>query len=199
MFGNSSFDHVRQIFADQFTRDAHGYVYRKSQKGAQFRISKVERDDFIATFNRRIRYSNVAMVAATVLLILLLAWQISDSESYEATIALWIGLGAIIVPFVAFYYWSWNAPARELQCRTPVSAALNANEARALGFSKISYGQLGLAAVMGVGLVWKQSLKTDVLHGWGLIWLIAGVSLVLLAAVQTFRKWRYHQGQEGCH
>lgn len=197
MFGNSSLDRVRQIFSDQFTRDAHGYVYRKSQKGAQLRVSETERDDFIVAFNRRIHYSTWGIFPGTILLILLLAWLIPDSNSPEATLAIWIGLGTILVPFLAFFYWSWNAPARELQGRTPESAELTASEARALGFSKITYGQLGLAAAMGVGLVWKQSLETDVLHGWGVIWLIMGGGLVLLSAVQTFRKWRFHRGQTG--
>ena len=68
MFGSSNFDRVEQLFADQFTSDAHGYVYRKSQKGAQFWVSEAERDDFIATFNRRLRYSTWSIVPATIIL-----------------------------------------------------------------------------------------------------------------------------------
>ena len=197
MFGNSKFDRVRQIFADQFTSDAHGYIYRKSQKGAQFRVSEAERDDFIAAFNRRIRYSTWSIFPATIILILLLAWLTPESDSSEANVAIWIGVGAILLPFLVFYYWSWNAPARELQGRTPESAALTKSEARALTFSKITHGQLGLAAAMGIGLVWMQSLETDVLHGWGMIWLLMGGGLVLLSAVQVFRKWRFSQQQAG--
>lgn len=193
MFGNSHFDSVRQIFADQFTGDAEGYVYRKGQKGEPFRVSEAERDAFIASFNRRIRYSSWSILPATIILILALAWLIPDSDSVEANVAIWIGLGAILLPFLAVYQWSWNAPVRELQGRTPEGVPLTKYEARALVFSEITYGQLALGAAMGVGLVWKQSSETDVLHGWGVIWLLIGGGLILLSAVQIFRKWRFHQ------
>ncbi len=197
MFGNSSFDRIRQIFADQFASDAHGCTYRKGQKGARFRVSEAERDHFIATFNKRIRYVNWSIVPATITLILLLVWLHPERDSSEENLTIWIGFGAILLPILAIYYWSWNAPARELKDRMPESAALIKSEARALAFSKITYGQLGLAAVMGIGLVWKKSRETDVLHGWGIIWLLMGGGLVLLSAVQIFRKWRFSQ-QQSC-
>ncbi len=56
MTGN--FDRVRQMFADQFEPDAQGFVYRKSMKGAPIRVSAVERDRYIATFNRYTRYAS---------------------------------------------------------------------------------------------------------------------------------------------
>ncbi|MEE4452827.1 hypothetical protein, partial [Novosphingobium resinovorum] len=83
----------------------------------------------------------------------------------------------------------------QLRGRTPKRDALIKSEARALAFSKITYGKLGLAALMGIGLVWKKSLETDVLQGWGMIWLLMGGGLVLLAAVQVLRKWRFSQQQ----
>jgi len=195
MFGSFSFDRLRQIFADQFTSDAHGYTYRKSQKSAQFRVSEAERDEFIGAFNRRVRYSTWALVPATIILILLAAWLAPEGDSFQANVTIPIGVGAILLAFSMFHYWSWNAPARELQGRTPVSDALTKSEARALAFSKITYGQLVLGAMMGVGLVWMRSQETDVLHGWGMVWLLMGGGLVLLSAVQTFRKWRFSQQQ----
>ncbi|MFC0588180.1 hypothetical protein ACFFF7_02005 [Novosphingobium aquiterrae] len=197
MFSNSRFDRVRQLFVDQFTPDGNGYFYRKSYKGAQFRVSKAERDSFIADFNRRIRYSSWSTVAATIILVLLVVWLVPDSDSTAAKVAVWIGVGAILCPFLLFYYWAWNAPARELQHRMPAGAALTKIEARALAFSKITYGQLVLAAAFGVWLVWSQSLKTDVFHGLGLIWLAMGGGLILLSTVQAFRKWHFSHRQAG--
>lgn len=195
MFGNSHLARVQQIFADQFTSDAKGYVYRKGQIGEPFRVSDAERDAFIASFNKRIRYSFWSILPATIILILGLAWLIPDSDTMEANVAIWIGLCAILLPFLAVYLWSWNAPVRELQGRSPEGAALTKHQSRALALSKISYGQLVLAAALGVGLVWKHSFETDVFHGWGVIWLFMGGGLVLLSAVQIFRKWRFHQRQ----
>jgi hypothetical protein len=73
----------------------------------------------------------------------------------------------------------------------PGGPALSKEEAGALTFSKITYGQLALAALMGVGLVWKMSTTIDVFHGSGLVWLVFGGGLVLLAGVQAIRKWRF--------
>lgn len=193
MFGNSHFDRVREIFADQFEQDANGFCYRKGMKGAAYRVSEAERDQFVATFNKRLRYASWAIAPATIVLIVLLAWLIPDSDSDLENSAIWIGIAAILIPFMAIYYWAWNAPSRELQLRTPESAALTREEARSLAFSKITYGQLGLAAAFGVGLVWMRSIDEDVFHGWGMIWLIYGVGLVILSGVQAIRKWRHNQ------
>jgi hypothetical protein len=89
-------------------------------------------------------------------------------------IAIWVGIAVILVPFLAIYYSAWNDPSCELERRTPEGAALTKEEARALSFLKITYGQLALAALIGVGLVWKMSTETDVFHGWGVVWLIFG-------------------------
>jgi len=153
----------------------------------------LERDEFIAAFNRRIRYAMWSIVPATVGLILLLVWLIPDTDSPAAQIAVWVGIAAILLPFMGVFYWAWGAPSRELERRAPEGPALSKEEARVLGLSKITYGQLALAAVMGVGLVWKMSAKIDVFHGSGLVWLAFGGALVLFAGVQAIRKWRFSQ------
>jgi len=110
-----------------------------------------------------------------------------------AQTAMWTGIAAILVPFIAIFYWAWNAPARDLERRTPEGAAMTKEEARTLAFSKITYGNLSLAALIGIGLIWKMSTRTDVLHGWGVVWLVSGVALIALAGVQALRKWRFSQ------
>jgi hypothetical protein len=193
MFGNAHLDRVRQAFADQFSDDGHNFIYRRYQKGAPVRVSRLERDEFVAVFNRRISYAMWSTFPATVGLILLLVWLIPDADSPAAQIAMWGGIAAILLPFMVIFYWAWGAPSRELKRRTPEGPALSKTEARALAFSKITYGQLALAALIGVGLVWKMSTKIDVFHGAGLVWSVFGGALVLLAGVQAIRKWRFNQ------
>ncbi|MBN8846871.1 MULTISPECIES: hypothetical protein [unclassified Sphingomonas] len=156
-------------------------------------MSEMERNQFIATFNRRIRYAMWSILPATVGLIILLVWLFPDSDSPMAQTAMWTGIAAILVPFIAIFYWAWNAPARDLERRTPEGAAMTKEEARTLAFSKITYGNLSLAALIGIGLIWKMSTRTDVLHGWGVVWLVSGVALIALAGVQALRKWRFSQ------
>jgi hypothetical protein len=189
---NSHYDRVRQTFADQFEGDPPGFIYRKGQKGPPIRVSAIERDELIGTFNKRLRYATWSIVAATVALILVLAWLIPDADSSTAKVAIWVGIGAILLPFMVTFYWAWNAPSRDLQRRSPEGTALTKEEARALAFSKITYGQLALAAAMGAGLAWRMSLETDILHGWGLVWPIFGGGLIALAGVQAVRKFRFN-------
>lgn len=191
MFGNAHLNRVRQAFADQFAGDGHGFIYRQNQTGVPVRVSKLERDGFVTAFEKRIRCAMWCIVPATVGLILLLVWLTPDTDSPAAQIAMWGGTAAIILPFMVVFYWAWGAPSRELELRTPEGPALSKVEARALAFSEITYGQLALAALMGVGLVWKMSTKTDVVHGSGLVWLVFGGALMLLAGVQAIRKWRF--------
>ena len=158
-------------------------------------MSEVERDELVATFDKRIRYATWSIFPATVALILVLAWLIPSTDSPVADVAIWAGIGAILLPFMVIFYWAWNAPSRELQRRTPEGAALTKEEARALAFSKITYGRLALAAAMGAGLVWKMSWKTDVLHGWGLVWPTFGGGLIAVAGIQAIRKFRFNLSQ----
>jgi len=59
--------------------------------------------------------------------------------------------------------------------------------------SRMTYGQLGIAVLAAAALVWNQSTKHDVLHGWGILWLVFAAALVVGAAVQAYRKWRYER------
>ncbi|MEO5597826.1 MAG: hypothetical protein ABIQ66_04325 [Novosphingobium sp.] len=154
-------------------------------------MSELERDHFLATFNKRIRYATWSFFPATVGLILMVAWLVPDADSPAVNMAIWVGVAMILVPFTAIFYWAWTAPSRELQRRAPEGAALTKEEARALAFSKITYRQLALAPLMALGLVWKMSATTDVFHGWGMVWLVFGGGLIALAGVQAIRKWRF--------
>lgn len=195
MFGTSQLKRVRQTFEDQFTENAGNYLYRKNQKGAPIRVSKTERDEFVAAFSRRIRYGYWSIFPSTLILILLLAWLTPAAESPSANLALWVGLCVALSPFMIVFLWAWYAPSRELQRRVPEGAALTREEARALTFSKITYGQLMLAALIGAGLIWKMSSETDILHGWGRLWLFSGGGLIAVAAVQAARKARFDRSR----
>ncbi|MCJ1959512.1 hypothetical protein MTR65_02290 [Novosphingobium sp. 2637] len=181
------------MFADQFTADAEGALYRKSQKGAQYRVSEAEKEAFITAYCAHIRYANWSMIMAIVLLSVLVPWFNRGRDVSESMFAIRIGVYAIMVAFVVFYYWSWNAPARALRHRTPERAALTREQARGLVLSKITYRKLALVASIGMGLVLKHSQETDLFQSWALVWLAIGGALALGSGVQAFRKWRWGQ------
>nr|WP_317894075.1 hypothetical protein [uncultured Sphingomonas sp.] len=193
MFRNSHLQQLRQAFANQFSDGGDGFIYRKHQKGVPVRVSELERDAFVATFSNRIRFAMWSIVPATFGLILLLVWLTPDSDSPAAQIAMWGGIGAILLPSMVMVYWAWGAPSRELEHRLPEGPALTKEEARALALSKITYGQLAVVVLIGGGLVWKMSTKTDIFRGFGLVWLILGAALVVTAGVQALRKRRFSQ------
>jgi hypothetical protein len=193
MVGDSRPDGAAQVFADQFSRDAHGLIYRKSQKGAPIRVSEAERDGFVATFNKQKRYAMWATVSAILALLVPFAWMSLNTNSATIKLAKWAGIVAIFAIYMTIHFWIWNAPSRALRNRPPEGAALTKAEARELAFSKITFGQLGFCALMGAGLVWKMSIRTDVFHGWGRIWLVAGGMLIALAGIQAIRKWYFSQ------
>ncbi len=191
MFGRAQVDRYKASFADQFIGDDRGPVFRRYQTGAPIRLSEKERDEFIATFAKRLRYALWSVSLATVTLIGLIAWLIPDSDSDAAKGAAWGGVVAIGLLFALFNHWAWSAPVRGLRGRAPEGHALPKEEVRALTFSNITYGQLGLAALIGLVLIWRASSEGDVFHGAGLIWLAFGVVTVILAGCRAFQKWRY--------
>ena len=52
MFQRQHFEQMRDLFAEQFEPDGKDYLYRRSQKGAPIRVTAVERDAFLAAFQR---------------------------------------------------------------------------------------------------------------------------------------------------
>lgn len=86
MFRDHNFDLVRRLLADQFEAESAHYLYKKNQKGAAIRVSGAERDVFITTFNRRLRFAMWGIVIATLLLIsfLSLRFPISGADRLKS-------------------------------------------------------------------------------------------------------------------
>jgi hypothetical protein len=194
MFGNSHFERVHQLFADQFEPDGAGFLYRKSMKDAPIRVTEEERNDFVSVFKRRLRYGAWSLVPTTLLLIGLPVVLGLDIDSPSTQAAAYVGLALIMAPFLAIYYWAWKAPARQLERRPSVGEARSRAEVRELMFAKITYGQLALAVISALLLVWKVSAENDVIHGWDVLWLVLAAALIFGVAVQAFRKWRHERG-----
>jgi hypothetical protein len=61
---------------------------------------------------------------------------------------------------------------------------------RRLALARVSYGQLVISVLFALVMLWSESLKAGVLHGWGLFRLVFAVAITVAAAFQAFRKWR---------
>ena len=194
MIGN--FDQVRQSFADQFEPDAQGFLYRKYMKGAPIRVSAAERDRYVATFNRYTRYASWGVIGGIMLLALFLAFYFAVAGGNVPDMAFYLGLGAIVVAFMVGHFWVWNLPARELRGRGTAGEARSSAEVRRLFLEKTTYGQIATGAGVGVALFFRIQSSGNMLSGWNLFWAGAGVVLLILSAIQAFRKWRSESQQQ---
>lgn len=188
-----TWDSVRQTFADQFEQDGTNFVYRRSQKGEALRVSAEERRKFIDEFDQDVRrskwiiYAGLTVVFGGIIVFSLLR----DVELSQASI--FIGIGVVMIPYFVYFRWAWAAPARELAGRTPIAGERSPDEVRRLRFRRMTYGQLAVSAVGGLVIPFVGGRHQDIFSGWNRLWLIFGGAIVLLAAVQAFRKWRFEQ------
>jgi tetratricopeptide (TPR) repeat protein len=188
-----SWGRVRQTFADQFEQDGANFIYRRSQKGEAIRVSAEERSKFIEEFDRNVRRAKwIIYVGLTLVLGGIIGFSLLRGTDLSQG-AIFIGIGLVMIPYFAFYRWAWAAPARELGGRTPIAGERPSDEVRRMRFRRVTYGQLASAAFGGVMIPFIGSSRQDVFSGWNRLWLVFGGALVLFAAVQAFRKWRFEQ------
>jgi len=196
MFENQSLARQRETFAKQFAPDGDTFVYRRSQRGAGYRVTAAERDAFVAAYRRRqkSRYGwfiglLIVGICASVAVAVMLN---IDPEGGPYTLGF---IGALIV-FVAVFLFAmmrdFTAPARELARRTPTAAALTTDERRHQTLSQLTWQRLGIAALTMLAVPWMGS-RGHPFEGWNKVWVaLAGAGLVFVAA-QSFRKWRFDQ------
>lgn len=190
MPGNQNFGRGRQGFAAQFEADGSSFLYRKNMKGAPIRVSEGERDAFVNSFNRRFRYAFWSVLSLITLLIAVVVILVPNSNRALGQLVVTIGAACIILPYTVAMRWAWNAPARELERRAPAGPARSDEEFRRIKLSKMTYGQLGLAAFVVCAGLLRVSMRVDGLHGWGIVFTAFTAVLVLILAVQAVQKWR---------
>lgn len=191
--GSGSWDSLRESFAEQFEQDAAGFVYRKSQKGEAIRVSADEQSRFVEEFDRSLNRSKwLIFVGVAIALAAFVLWPLRSGKELSDAVII-AGLAAMMVPYLVYYYRAWGAPARELAGRTPVAGRRSRDEVQRLNFRRMTYGQLAAAAGGGLLIPFIGSSHGNVFSGWNRLWLVFGGALVLLGAIQAFRKWRFEQ------
>ena len=190
MFGQTSRENLRRSFALQFEPDGVGFLYRRDRKGPALRLSAEERDDFVAGYARAVRILSWSIVVGIVAVFGVLAAMGIEDRPNEHRLAV---AAVVVIGFMAAHTWVWYAPARVLSYRVPTAAPTPPEDRKVSFFARIEYPKLALGLAAAPFMVWSASRVTDVLHGWGRLWVVAGVSLFVLIAVQAFRKWWYER------
>jgi Flp pilus assembly protein TadD len=190
---NDAWGRVRQSFLDQFEAVGTDFLYRRSQKGEAYRVSSADRDRFAEQFDRHLGRAKwiigigLALVMGVVVSLSMLQ-HIDPSQ-----VAVFAGVGLVMIPYLAYFRWAWAEPARELADRVPVAGERSPEEVQRLKFQRLTYRQLAGAAFVGIVAPFAASSRQDIFSGWNRLWLVFGGALVLLAAVQAFRKWQFEQ------
>ena len=182
--------HLEELFAARFEPEGESYLYRSGPKTAPIRVSVSERNDFIETYRNSLRTTYWISIAAGVLLLAVLAAYVAIS-GYDTGDG-WLVASAIftVLPAAGLFQWQFYAPARQLKGRTPSGEGRSSSEARRRAYAQYSYANSIATACIGSGIIGVRLLRHDSFDGWNILYLIAGIGLVLAAAVQAFLKWK---------
>jgi len=184
--------YVYELFSRRFEPDGSDYLFRTSVKAPAVRVTASERDRFLAEFRRGWRLLRWAMLAAVVIAIGLPGFLILASIVPEAWLQplVWGSLAVVAVPYFVIYHRLWTAPATALRGRAQAAPARSPREARKSALDRLTWGQLGMAALLFAAALWRAGARSNLLVGWNRLWLVGAGVAVLVIAVQAFRKWR---------
>ena len=183
-------------FEAQFEADGNGgYVYRLRGKGRPIPVGAGERRRFIDQYASRVLLIWGAMFATFNLFFLTFYWKVVTTPSKVLPSSIifsdpffYEGLILIVLPASTLMYWLGEAPARALRDRASIGPEPTAEEKRAIAFRNKSYGNLALIALVG-----GASYEYIADGHWDPRWIVVPVAVVLVAAVQAFRKWRFER------
>ena len=190
-------DQLKDKFEAQFEEQDDRLMYRRSGKGAAYQVSEEEREAFIHKFVVALRWNALVTMAGALAImasVFLVTFALTDNPNPAVLMtALVVPSGALIMIMARFNYYAMARPERELASRRIASPPLSPEAARAKSLSSVDYGQLAIAPLAGLMIVWRMARDVDPFHGWGeLIWLIP-VSLALFALAQAYRKYRLNR------
>lgn len=191
MFHDAHLENLRRAFAAQFEPNAAGYLYRHGQRGSPIQVTAAERDAFVATFERRIRWAGRAILIGTIALLGGVAIATGGSEMPDTGFyALVAGLS---LGLLAFYYWIRAAPARALARRPVLGNPRPSGEIQQRLLAALSWQMLAIGAggaILLIVLIVLTIIDGDQAAGWHWPGIVFGAAMLVLFAAQGARKWR---------
>ena len=174
----------------RFEPDGDGFVFRQNLRAPGFRVSTAERDKFVSDFARGLRIANWGVGVATVILIGAGVWiQLSLSVTWPSY-AYFLLILPLIGGFVAWTSWIRNAPVRAISTRAAVAPARSKDEARRIGFERLTWRHFGLAGLLWASLLVRVGVQHNLLEGWYRLFLVATAIVLVLFCVQAYRKFK---------
>jgi hypothetical protein len=191
VFADVHLARVKQAFAAQFTPARDGYIYRRGQRGPAIPVTDVERDRFVALFDRAVTRWAWGVVLAAIVAIgglaifpLSLPPPLRGQEEIAMTTLL-------VVSFMSAWWWIRNAPARALARRAPIDQGVSGADFRRASLVAMSWSIPVVAALFQIALIMRVALFEPDPFGreqWG-YYGIAAIGLTAMAAI-AWLKWR---------
>jgi hypothetical protein len=113
---------AERLFAEQFSRDGDGYVYRRGRREPGIWVTAAERDGFVEDFNRKhrgsqwIAYAGVGLVMVSLVALAKTRPNVSFDD-VRSSIAIIAACLVSSIPYAVRFRQIWNAPARALRSR----------------------------------------------------------------------------------
>lgn len=193
MFGAS--DRIAKLFADRFEPDGQDFLYRKKVADVPVRVTAAEREAFIADYRRMISRGYWITIVGTAVSIVIPIFFITTIPGLNGPYLMFALVAAVFAVNMSIISQAGNAPSIALRTRAPAGPAKSPEEARAIRLSKITWGNLGLGAVVVGVALFQGAAKVDLTAGWNRLWLVAATLYYALLAYRVYQKLRYGAGQ----
>jgi hypothetical protein len=189
VFENRHSERLVDLFAAQFTPEGSGYLYRRNQVGAGYLVGAAERDMFVAAYRREWRRLFWAAILSVMIVVGAIVAVFEEPDEGATIAAMVVLIGSLSLVHLRV----WRGPERALARRVPSLPPLDRAAARHLKLSRVTWGNLALGPVFACVMASRAWRDESGVHGWRALWLVASVALLVMSAVQAWRKWRVEQ------
>lgn len=187
-------DSLVENFSSRFEADGEGFLFRSNLRAAPIPVSIVERDEEVSRYQRSMR---LAMAGFLVVSLAAFSTLIGIDIAYDIgglSWMIWLVLIPLIGGFAFVSTYLWRVPDRRFAGRIPATNKFSIEEVRRRTFEHISW--VALAITPFIALLILMPRRGEEMSDLGfMIKLGVAGALILLAAVQAFRKWRFERNK----
>ena len=165
--------------------------FTASPKRGGNEVSSSERARFVDEFDRNLRRANWIIYIGLAVGLGIVLW-VSMRGGFEITKpGMLAATGLVMIPYIGYFQLGMGVAARELAGRMPVAGARSPRGDEALTVSAHEVRTTCRCSLWGAGDSVRGQFAWGCLFGLNRLWLAFGAALILIAAVQAFRKWRF--------
>ncbi len=188
---------MRANFAAQFDDEDGRLVFRANGSGPAIPVSAVERDSFVADYDRFLSRWRWRMIMWLVAGLVVAGAALFLLDLLDGA-ALYIGIAAGTAP--AMIIWlraakrARSVPHYVLADRATVAPALAKDVARGKALRALPWPSLALLPAYAGFMLWRYDVWLSPFVSDHLFWTVLAAAMVVVCAVQAWRKWRVERG-----